>query len=426
MKIITIFLLLLFLLPIISAVEFDIKAEFSQGETLMARISGNFVDQITKNDVYFYRGHVGTSVNFDVAKIDDEFYIYAQLLDKTPDNYSVAIQNVRYMVGSQISEDTLTKNFTITNATADFKINPGFIITDKDFSVEVQNLKDNKITININTGSSEESTDFFAALFGSTTSGNDSVTLKSGEIEKINFELGDIENPVLQTIELSTENLKYSIPVYIYLNKTNNEDDKREKVFGFNPSELDVSMPTSAETIRIIYFDNLGESKLENITLSLSNSLEPYVSLSVKEIEDLKENSSAKIELTFTSDSEAQIIQGQITANVNEESYTYCEVLLSFIEDYIEDPDNPSAQTCEEMTGIICKENEECDGESKYAKDEKCCIGTCKIPEESSTGKIIGWSIIIAVIAFVIWFFKTKYKGANRSIDFLKIGKRKR
>lgn len=422
MKIITIFLLLL-LLPIISAVEFDMEAEFDQGETLMARISGNFVEQITKDDVYFYRGHVRISQDFDVGKIDNEFYIYAQLLDKMPHNYSIAVEGVRYMVGSQISEDTLTKNFTITNATADFKISPGFVITKQDFSVEVQNLQDYGITININTESSGGGTGFFASLFGESSTGEDSVILKSGEIEKINFELGDMENPTLQTITLSTENLKYEIPVYIYLNKTDNGEDK---VFDFNPSELDVSMPTSAETTRIIYLENLGENKLENITLSLSNSLEPYVSLSVEEIDDLEENLSAKLELNFTSDSEVQTIQGQITANANDEIYAYCGVILNFIEDYVEDQETHSVQTCEEMAGIICEEDEECDGESKYAKDGKCCMGTCKIPKESSSGKIIGWTIVIAVIAFVIWFFKAKYRGAKRTIDLFKIGKKRK
>jgi hypothetical protein len=142
-------LVILFLLPIISAVEFDMKTEFDQGETLLARVSGNFLEPILKENIFFYRGHVRIPIDYGVAKINDEFYIYALLSGKTQNNYSIEIKDVMYMKGAEISEEDIIKEFSITNNIADFSVAPGFIVTKEDFFIEVQNLQDRKINITI-------------------------------------------------------------------------------------------------------------------------------------------------------------------------------------------------------------------------------------------------------------------------------------
>ena len=143
-------------LPFVSAVEVDIKNEYSQGETLLAKFSGSFVDPILKDNVFFYRGHVQVPFNYDIAKINDDFYVYA-LLPENTGNYSLVIKNVQYNKATKIVDDEIWLNFTISNNTADFSVNPGFIITKEPFSLKVQNLQDKKVDIVINTGS-EEST----------------------------------------------------------------------------------------------------------------------------------------------------------------------------------------------------------------------------------------------------------------------------
>lgn len=398
-------LTILFLLPIISAVEFDMKTEFDQGETLIAKVSGNFLEPILKENIFFYRGHVRIPIEYDVAKINEEFYIYALLSGKIQSNYSIEIKDVRYMKGAEISEEDIIKEFSITNNTADFSVNPGFIITKEDFFIEVQNLQDKKINITI------KDEDI-------------SLTLKSGEIKKINFELNEIEEPVFKTAELSSENLNYEIPVYLFLDK---EPVKKEKKFKFEPSKLEISMSTDSETKRIIYLYNIGEETLENLSLYISDSLMPYVLFSLEEFEELEPDSNIKLEIYFTSDSEEKIIEGRITAE-EENLYAYSDITLTFIEDYIPLNDEESepiqtTQTCEEMQGVICQEGEECDEELVYAKDDVCCLGTCKKTEKSSTGKIIGWAIIGIVLVFLIWFFKKRYRGAKRGVDLFKIAK---
>src|SRR3989344_964327 len=107
----------LMVLPQISAVEVIMDSSFSSGETLLAKVSGNFIDQITRENVFFYRGHVPIAVIYDVVKIEDEFYIYALLTGKNDGNYSISIEDVRYYKATQIVDDNIILDFTISNET---------------------------------------------------------------------------------------------------------------------------------------------------------------------------------------------------------------------------------------------------------------------------------------------------------------------
>ncbi len=165
-------------------------------------------------------------MEYDLAKINDEYYIYAFLGSKSPENYSVALKDVNYLEGSEAVRGDIIKNFTITNETADFSINPGFIITDKDFSIQVQNLKDYEINITIGENKSVESSGFFAS-FSKSIEGGKTVSVKSGEIKNIEFELGNKTS--FRKIWLSTENLEYELPVYEFVSQVQEEPGTEEE-----------------------------------------------------------------------------------------------------------------------------------------------------------------------------------------------------
>jgi len=413
-------LIFFFFLQIVSAVEFDVKSEFNQGETLLAKVSGNFLQPVLKENINFYRGHVKIPIIYDVAKINNQFYIYAQLLGKEPGNYSIVIRDTKYMNGAETSEEDIIKNFTITNTTADFKISPGFIITNDSFFIEAQNLQDFDITVKAKT-KSEEGGNLFDILFGDEKREGQSIDLMSGQTQKIYFDLKDLNSSVIEFVEIETEDLKYEVPVYIIL-----EEDRKNKtsVFRFREDRLDVPLSTDFIAARIIRLENRGEQTIEDITLSLSDSLKPYVSLSKKTISKLEKNESVEIELNFSADEEEKIIEGQLTAKSGE-IYAYLPIYLTFIKNFIPRDnmsDNKTVYTtsknCSEINGTICETGEECEGQSVYAKDGNCCQGTCKEVKKSSSGKIIGWLIVIAIVIFVAWFFKSKYKGASRKVPF--------
>jgi len=211
--------------------------------------------------------------------------------------------------------------------------------------------------------------------------------------------------------------------------KEGNESEE-QKSFKFEESELDITMPTNSNTLREIYLYNTGDTTIENISLTISGKLKNYISLPVDEIDKLEPNSSVKIELDFHSFDKDIEIQGKLTAK-EEDISTYFEIFLEIIEDYSPSngntyTPNPQIKTCAELEGEICTSDEECDIDNIIAKDNLCCLGECGGEESSSTGKIIGWSIVGIVLVFLLWFFKKKYRGAKKEVDLLKVAKGKK
>ncbi len=411
-------ILILFVIPLISAVEVDMKTNLSQEETLMAKVSGYFLEPILEENIFFYRGHVRVPMVYDVAEINDEFYIYALIGDKEPQNYSLVIKDARYMKGSQVSEEDIVKNFSITDNTADFSIEPGFVVTNEDFFIEVQNLQDYEIAIKTEIKNKAENT--FENWF---KDGNESeVSLLSGEKKKINFNVEEMNQ--FSVIKLSTENLVYEIPAYVFTEASS----KGEKGFNLEPSELNISLPTNYEATRILYLYNTGNEDLENISLFVSDSLKNYINLSIENIEELDKDSNIKIEFYLFSEDEKEI-EGSIKAKTEDDLLiTYSEILLSFVDDYVpleEEDEITVTKTCAELNGMICDKQEKCDGTSVNAKNSVCCLGNCKEIKKSSAGTIIGWIIVVLIVGFIVWFFLKKYRKVKKPINLLEIARGK-
>jgi len=411
MKKIMIILTLLLIFPLISSVEFEMKNEFDQGETLVAVISGNFLDQIIRDNIFFYKEHVRIPVVYEVGKINDDFYIYAMLTGKEQGNYSVIIKDIRYMSGIEIIDEDIVKNFTITENTTDFSLNPGFIITSEDFFLEVQNLQEERITVQIDTPE--------------TFISENSLELRSGETKRINFNLNE-EGSAFEEIKLSSENANYFVLVFVMSDINITEEERLN--FKFEPHIVDVSIATDSDSKRIVYILNTGDT-VEDIFISVSPLLEPYVTVSPQEINTLEKNSTEKIEIFITSGTEEIIIEGQIFARA--ENFTSSLILiLDFIKDFIPEESEEEEviiTTCAQLGGIICEEGERCTGKTNPTKDGICCFAPaiCEEIPKKQTGKIIGWGVIILVILFLFWFFK-KYKKVRPKIDLLKISKGKK
>ena len=411
-KKLAIFILILFLLPTILAIEFDIKEEFSQGETLMAKVSGNFLQSLQKENVFFYRAHVRIPLEYDIKKINDEYYIYALLAEKPEGNYSLVLKDIRYMQGVEVSEEDVIKNFSINNQTADFSINPGFA-SDNEFFIEVQNFQDKEIIIEIKTKENKDDSGEFYA---------NPITLKSGQKQKIYFDF-EVQEPIFQFIELSTENLIYDIPSYIPIAEITGDE-----VFTFSLENLIVSAPTNTETGRTIYLYNTGDEPIEDVILSLSDSLKNYANLSKENIDKIDPNSNIPIKLTFFSEDEFEL-EGHVKASYESE-IIYSQVSVKFIENYTPPPEPPQdymTKTCSEWNYEICDSDEDCSMDVISAKDEFCCPGQCEAkPKPSPAGKIIGVIIFIAIVVFLFWFYKKKYKGAKKPFNLLKLAKGKK
>ncbi|MEK6875680.1 MAG: hypothetical protein AABX30_03275 [Nanoarchaeota archaeon] len=391
-------LFFIFCISLVSAIEFKMNENFKQGETLTAIVSGNFLDAILPGNIYFYRGHVQVPFEFDVAQIQEEYHIYA-LLPETQDNYSIIIKDVRYRQGAQVIDKDIEKNFSITSEKADFSIDPGFVITNGIFSIKVQNLKDSKISLNINNEKIQE--------------------LKSGDIENINFKIQDINETILKKILLSTINQKYEVSVYIVANDTKLQKDE----FDFSKPFLNYSFIINKQYSIPIEIENTGEKDLENISFSVSRDLRPYLNISVIEIDSLEKGKTSRIELSVFSNKEISV-KGTISA-FTDETLIYLPIELKILKSFISVNDGNTANatgliyipetqnSCFELSGSFCTSVQICN-QTINAIDGKCCLSGCEALQsdngEDSSGEIIGWLIIILILAFVAWFFFKKYK----------------
>jgi len=438
---------LLLLIPNILAVSIDMKTEYAQGETLISTLSGTFAEQISQQDILFYRDHVRIPFEFRLQKIEGDYHLYAQLLGKIPGNYSFRIEDAKYMELGQIIEGEIRSNFTISNETADFYIKEGYLQVEDDFSLKVQSLSNEDITIAISTGEilaseteeDESSGGLFDVFFGglsetpesSEISFENSIELNSGQEKNIEFELNQFDNLDQAEIILKSDNTEYIIPLYFLEEITPYEEENNK--LRFQTQLLEITLSTNSSTQRIIYIENYGEIVIENITLSLSENLKNYTNLSTEYIDDIEDNSSFKITLDIFQSQEEVSLNGELNMIFNNNSKSM-PLMLNIIPGYIPDnngknttDDNGSSiKTCDELGGEVCKKYEECSEKTINTKNENCCLAECNQKPASSTGKIIGWVILIALLAIVYWFIKIKYAGASRKVNLLKIAKGKK
>ncbi|GIU68591.1 MAG: hypothetical protein KatS3mg001_441 [Candidatus Pacearchaeota archaeon] len=396
------FLFAIFFVNSISAVEISFFKEsknFSQGETIIFKVSGNFIDQITRENILFFKDSVRIPFEFNVVKISNDFYVYASSLFKNEGNYSFEIIDVRYYKGIVVSDEKIKENFTINSKIADFSINPAAINTNTNFFIEITNLKDKKIDIEI-----KKPKEIFLE--------ESKISLNSGATRKLNFI--PLENSQgLYFIEFKSSSTNYKIPIFI---KQENKTTKEEK-FEFQPKEISILMPTNSTSKRIIYLVNLGE-KIEEINFLFLGNASSFLKLVPDKITELEENETKKIELLINSDFEEKNLSATILANSNSSS-SEIKVFLSFIKDFVENETEENASkivNCKDINGEICKEGFKCTGEITYVKDGPCCLSpaVCKeIEKKSNKGKVIGWVILIVIILMVILFYK-KYKGVRR------------
>ncbi len=430
-----IFLLFILILPLTTAVNIEMKSDFSKGETILAKFSGSFLDTITKEDVSFYRTHNKIPIEFNIMKAGNYFYIYA-INDKAPGNYSLYIEGPRYYNQGEIIDEPFSANFSITDDLADFSINPGFIRTTTGFQVELKNLQETEVVININQQKTqnESETGFFEGLFGNlflsltgkTTLNldeEDSITLYPNEIRKLDFNLGEISEATTKKITFESENSFYEFVAYI----PSKIEGSYSVSLNFEPPELMVSLYPNETKEEKVVLENVGNKFLPNITLELSNNLEQYIELSKNTIYNLDINKNAEVLLLFRPENKSQKIEGELTARITNETEDLVIIFEMLGKEVSNETESTSSvsKTCEEIDGELFEEPQICEGEERFAKDGDCCLGKVIEPEKSSTGLIIGWIIILLIIVFLVWFFKFKYKKSKGEVDLFKIARGK-
>jgi len=422
-KISILFFLSLLLISGVFAVEVEMNSNYSQGETLVAKISGNFLTPIGRSNIFFYREHVRVSFEYQIQKIGFDYYLYAFLVGKTAGNYSLSIEDIKYSVGGINSEEDVRKNFSLSNETADFSVTPGFIEASDNFSLTIQNLRDYLINVDVSTSEFPES------VYVSSIGNKDStIQLNVGENKKINFFVGEMKK-TLHNLLLSSENTTYKIPTSVLGTGNTTSELSDDGELDFQSSDLVLYIPTHFTYKELVYLYNLNDTELEDISLSLSDELAYYAVLSDDKIDAIEGKSNKSIELSFFSEEEKDI-DGYLYVTIDNKSFSLF-VSAKFVENS-SDVETPSAKkTCAEQNATVCNtETHTCEinGDAvnvKEGKDGWCCPGTCSEIKTNNSGRIIAVILILLVIILLVWFYFKKYKKSKKPVDLLKVAKGK-
>ncbi len=427
---------LFLLIPFISAIQINMDSSLSQGQTLIAQVSGNFVNPLQSQNVLLYNGHVRVSFIPTVQKQGDKFYIYGQVSAGSPGNYSLRLVNIKYYEAGKIQTADVFQNFTLTNQTADFSINPGIIQTSGSFYINAQSLSGSTITVSyyLDNGTSvnspeNQSTGFFGFFSGgssqtSTTNSAETISIDPGQTKKIHFDATGSGFSELAAV-LSSANTSYRVPVFLPSNSTSVSNIP---ALSIEPSQANISLSTNSSTTRYFYVSNYGITDIDNVSFSISNSLKPYVSV-INDSVNLSANSTEKIVLNITSGDNATFAQGQIIAKSTNET-AYINLLLNFSKGYVPSQNSSSGSlfpSCAEVGGIICTGGQVCTGDLQNTEDGKCCLATCTAQKtNSNAGKIIGWILLILFVGFIVYFLIRKYKKAKKPMNPIEALKKKK
>jgi len=382
------------LISLASAVEIKLsKEEYAPSETLQAEILGNFIDIIKPENIYFYRER-NVPVIYDILKLKDKYLLYA-LLPYKEGNYTIKIKNTRYETGAGASEAEIVKEFSIkaTNETS-LSINPGFIFTKEDFYIEVKANKNTKIDVEF-------------------LGDKQSISLVENKEEKVYFSTAEIKNYTETTIKIKD----YNIPAFIFSNKTQIIETGK---FRFSPAELKATILKGEKYFFSFELINLGRKNITNIRLFSNASKDLTLAIAPESIPILEAGEKETVNLTIVSE-KIKNFSAQVFASSENLSATFdIGVEITKNKSKVNSSIISREGNCSSLGGKICKAEETCEGTSVPSEDGSCCIGECKVEEDSSSSWLYGLIIIIVIIAGLILFSFYMKKRQGKTRDVLK------
>ncbi len=398
--------LLITIIAVNSVLSLDItfsKSSYQPQETLQAQITGDFIS-IKPENIQLYKQDIPREfpVISGFTKQNDVYYFYS-ILPNQEANYSLKIIGSKYISSGELKSDDITKDFEIKKTNSSYlSINPGFIVTDKDFSIKIKSLN-----------------------------GNSQITaILSAEQTKSISLMQDIEKNLEFSVSNITENtdLKingYTIPIFI--NKKSNTTSPiiiQTTDIVFIPSSLEATVSAEKDYFFKILLKNSGQ---ENITgIILSSDLNAVITPS--SISQLNANESLTFNITISIPKTENNISGAITSQYQDK----ISVLPVFFEITTEPSKvNLTGTSIDTLScfdvGKICLDTQDCNGEKTASSEGPCCLGECIGKKKSSNTLLYGIVLGIFLLLIIAYFyFKIKKKQKLKSTDEMLKEKSKR
>jgi len=413
------------LASMVSAVEINMKDSYKPSETMIVKIDGEFLSSLTKNNIYFYReNHVAVPIAKEVASMDGSYYMYAVLPSDIRD-YTMTIENVRYaLANGQSSTDTIEKKFSVSgNESADFTINPGFMITSKDFNIQLKNNRESSTSVSLGFNGNSQS-----------------YSLKIGETKVVTISIIGVSQAGTMILTASSGGTSYSVPVQVIPNNTNNVPSGA--LLKFSVDSLDREIKVNETKIIEVDLYNLGDGNVTNARFSYPNDFSNVLNVTPMNFNVIEGNSLKRIIFTFFSAKESSY-DGyfNLTSDQGNSSFLMDIVFLENANSTNENDSNGLNRTCYELNGKICLNTESCDSQEIIISDgTRCCFSNCIVASGCPTGQvqcsdgickadcgssssfpwktILGWILVIGVVGFLAWFFY--FKNRKPKVNVLK------
>ena len=402
MKKLAITFLFLTLITTASALSIISPTTIDQGSTIIFTLEGNILEPITKSDVGFFEQHVQIPFDYDIEKIEGTYYIYA-LIPYEQKSYSLRIEDIYFKENNEFQTSNLETNFTISENTAEFNVNPGLkLLSGDSFEIQLYNNLNTDLPITYSIAGEEKQT-----------------TLPLQESTSLTINVEDIEGTSLNTLSIASANSQFEMPVYVIRQEFAPEtqepiiDDEGNVIepseisegskLQFSSNTIDETLKTSEIRQITLGLINSGDSPTGEITFEVSEEIKDLIELQTETIASLDPGEETEIVFSITSDVSGEF-EGGIQAD-SQTSLTELRVLLSIADDAIPITSIRSETSCADLSGEVCLKSQSCSGTSLPVSDntlcctEGSCISDTETPSEKGSSTI---SIIIVAIALLI------------------------
>lgn len=152
-KVIFVFVFVLFSLSLVSSLTIDMNEEYSRGESLIAKVSGNFYSPLTESNVKFYRNNSQVSFGFfSLDKIEEDYYVSVSIpTERVPGDYSLRIVEAEYFVGEEFKTDDVVKGFILLDKMSFVQVSPSLKnATNYSYNISVKNIFPERINLTYN------------------------------------------------------------------------------------------------------------------------------------------------------------------------------------------------------------------------------------------------------------------------------------
>ena len=376
------------------ALDVTLKEKYDQKETIIAEIQGPVLEPITPSQVEFFRNNVQVVFEYDIKRIGSGYFIYA-ITPEFEQNYTLFLKDVLTTVNGNQQRVTLEKDFSTTNNTVPYTLNPGFIITAEDFDLVVTLNRDQSQDIAI---SNPQST----------------FNLQPGT-NVLHFSLDNFPNGFSDLIIGM-----YTLPVYITKPITTAPGVIVSNYIRITPDRYSNRFIIGERPNIIFQITNTGKSDLTQFVFDYDSNI---MVLNPKEIKKLKVNETLNINVTLKSFN--QSINSLIKITAGNETFdlpliiNYDQENPIVTNNTLSNQTQPSRYRCSEYAdGKICLSSQSCQGQIIQASDGECCRGTCVLKETKSSNAWIGYLIvaIILIVGVIILGRYFKSRGSLPSI----------